>query len=611
MQERKFVINAIIITIGLIYVIRLFFLQVLDSSYKIEAEINAIEKVVDYPYRGLIYDRNGELLVFNTPVFDITIVTKEFKLTDTLLFCQRFGITKEDFIAKIKDIKNPIKNRGYSRNKPQTLFKQLSLEDFAHVQDYMNDYSGLYTQARTIRSYSNASAANALGYIGEISPKALEKQKDGYYKQGDYIGISGLELFYENELRGKRGVKYIMKDVHGVQKGSYRGGAFDTISAPGENLTSTLDITLQQYGELLLQNKIGSVVAIEPKTGEILSFISSPSYDPNSLTGRKFSENYVTLEKDPYKPLFNRPLMAMYPPGSIFKLAQAAIALEEGVITDHSRFPCDKSLVNCHNHPSPQDLRGAIQWSCNPYFYMVFKKMISQDKNPNKFKDTEINFDEWRRHMLTFGFGQKMLVDLPNTKSGNIPSNAYYDRIYGDLHWKFSTIYSLSIGQGEINVVPIQMANMAALIANKGWYITPHLIKAIGKDQRVLEEYKNRHVTSIDPAHFQPVIDGMELVVLAGTASWLKVKDIEICGKTGTAENPHGDDHSVYIAFAPKNDPKIAIAVYVENAGFGAMTAAPIAHLMIEKYLKDTITRAPLEKMILDKNLLHKVKAKP
>jgi len=611
MQERKFVVQVIMIAIGLIYVIRLFFLQVLDSSYKIEAEINAIEKVVDYPYRGLIYDRNNDLLVFNTPVFDITVVTKEFKLTDTILFCNRFGIAHADFKKLMSDIKNPIKNRGYSRNKPQTLFKQLSLEDFAHVQDYMQDYPGLYTQARTVRSYSYSSTANALGYIGEISSKSLEKQTDSYYKQGDYIGLSGLEQYYEKELRGKRGVKYIMKDVHGVLKGKYRGGAYDTISAPGENLVSTLDIKLQQYGELLLQNKIGCVVAIEPKTGEILSFISSPSYDPNLLTGRKFSENYVTLFKDPYKPLFNRPLMAMYPPGSIFKLAQALTALQEGVITDQTQFPCDKSLVNCHEHPNPQDLRGAIQWSCNPYFYMVFKKLISQEKVPNKFKDTEINFDEWRRHMLSMGFGQKMLVDLPSSKSGNIPSNTYYDKIYGDLHWKFSTIYSLSIGQGEINVVPIQMANLAALIANKGWYVTPHFIKSIGNDGHVLEEYKNKHVTTIDPKYFQPVIDGMERVVLGGTASWLKIKDIDICGKTGTAENPHGDDHSVYIAFAPKNDPKIAIAVYVENAGFGAMTAAPIAHLMIEKYLKDTITKKPLEQMILDKNLLHKVKVKP
>ncbi|WP_018343287.1 peptidoglycan D,D-transpeptidase FtsI family protein [Cytophaga aurantiaca] len=611
MQERRFIVQAIMIAIGLIYVIRLFFLQVLDSSYKIEAEINAIEKVVDYPYRGLIYDRHGDLLVFNTPVFDITIVTKEFKLADTALFCTRFGTTPADFKKLMSDIKNPAKNIGYSRNKPQTLFKQLSLEDFAHVQDYMQDYPGLYTQARTVRSYTYASAANALGYIGEIGPKALKAQESSYYKQGDYIGQSGLELYYEKELRGRRGVKYIMKDVHGVLKGKYRGGAYDTISAPGENLISTFDIQLQQYGEKLLQNKIGCVVAIEPQTGEILAFVSSPSYDPNLLTGRKYSANYHELEKDPYKPLFNRPLMAMYPPGSIFKLAQAAVALQEGAITDKTRFPCDKSLVNCHQHPSPQDLRGAIQWSCNPYFYMVFKKMISRDLVQNKFKDTEINYDEWRRNMLTMGFGQKMLVDLPSSKSGNIPSNAYYDKIYGDLHWKFSTIYSLSIGQGEINVVPIQMANLAALIANRGWYITPHFIKSIGKDGHVLEEYKKKHVSSVEPKYFDPIIDGMAQVVLGGTAYWLQVKDIEICGKTGTAENPHGDDHSVYIAFAPKQSPKIAIAVYVENAGFGAMTAAPIAHLMIEKYLKDTITKAPLEKMILEKNLLHKVKIKP
>lgn len=607
MQERKIVIQAIMIIIGLIYVIRLFFLQVLDSSYKIEAEINAIEKVVDYPYRGLIYDRNGELLVFNTPVFDITIVTKEFKLKDTTLFCSRFGLSKEEFIALIQEVK---KRRGYSRNKPQAIFKQLSLEDFAHIQDYMNDYEGLGTQARTMRSYSSSTAANALGYIGEISPTALDKQTDNYYKQGDYIGISGLELSYEKELRGRRGVKYIMKDVHGVQKGRYRGGAFDTISAPGKNLVSTLDSKLQQYGELLMQNKIGSVVAIEPKTGEILSFISAPSYDPNVLTGRKFSGNYVTLEKDPYKPLFNRPLMAMYPPGSIFKLAQALIGLQEGVITDHSQFSCDKSLVNCHDHPSPQDLRGAIQWSCNPYFYMVFKKLINREMNPNKFKDTEIGFDIWRRHILTMGFGEKIGIDLPNVKRGNIPSNQYYDKIYGDLHWKFSTIYSLSIGQGEINIIPIQMANLAALVANKGWYYTPHLVKSIGESKMIAEEFKTKHHTSIDSKHFDPIIDGMERVVLGGTAAWLKMKDITICGKTGTAENPHGDDHSVYIAFAPKEDPKIAIAVFVENAGFGAMTAAPIAHLMIEKYLKDSITKAPLEKFILDKNLLSKVKTK-
>jgi penicillin-binding protein 2 len=608
MQERKLIIQGIMVIIGLIYIIRLFFLQVLDSSYKIEAEINAIEKVVDYPYRGLIYDRHGDLLVYNTPVFDITITTKEFKLKDTVLFCSRFGVTKDQFKSLITEIK---KRKGYSRNKPQALFKQLSLEDFAHIQDYMNDYPGLYTQGRTVRSYSYPSAANALGYIGEISSTALEKQTNNYYKQGDYIGISGLERFYETELRGRRGVKYIMKDVRGVQKGSYRGGEFDTLSLPGENLISTLDAVLQKYGESLMQNKIGSIVAIEPKTGEILAFISAPSYDPNVLTGRKFSDNYQVLEKDLYKPLFNRPLMAMYPPGSIFKLAQALVGLQEGVISERTQFPCDKTLVNCHQHQSPQDLRGAIQWSCNPYFYMVFKKLINQEKSPNKYKDTEISFDVWRQHILTMGFGQRLNVDLPDCKRGNIPSNQYYDKIYGDLRWKFSTIYSLSIGQGEINIIPIQMANLAALIANKGWYYTPHLIKAIGKNKQIKKEYQTKHITSIDPEHFQPIIDGMERVVQGGTASWVKIDGIEICGKTGTAENPHGDDHSVYIAFAPKNDPKIAIAVFVENAGFGAMTAAPIANLMIEKYLKDTITRKPMEQYILDKNLLNKVKIQP
>jgi penicillin-binding protein 2 len=610
MKERSVVIQIIIITIALVFIVRLFFLQVLDSKYKIEAEMLAIERVVDYPYRGLIYDRKGNLMVFNTPVFDIMVVFREFKLQDTATFCNRFGITKEEYLKKVKDLKDKVKNPGYSPNKPQPLFKQFSLEDFAHIQDYMADYKGLYTQARTVRAYSYPSAANALGYIAEISPAMLEKQTDGYYKQGDYIGFSGLEQYYEKELRGKRGVQFIMRDVKGVRKGRYRKGEFDTLSVPGQNLYTTLDIKLQQYGEKLMQNKIGSIVAIEPKTGEILAFISAPSYDPNLLAGRKYSENYKVINSDPHKPLFNRPLMAMYPPGSIFKLAQGLVGLQEKVITDRSMFPCDKTLVNCHSHPSPQDLRGAIQYSCNPYFYMVYKKLLNQDKNPNKFKDTEINFDQWREHILTMGFGSKLEVDLPNVKRGIIPSNQYYDKVYGDLHWKFSTIYSLSIGQGEISVIPLQMANLAALIANKGYFYTPHFVRYVGEENVVPEAYRKPNYTSIDSVYFNPIIDGMERVVLAGTAYWLKVKDINICGKTGTAENPHGDDHSVYIAFAPKENPKIAIAVYAENAGFGAMTAAPIAHLMIEKYLKDTITHPSWEKMILEKNLLHKVKTK-
>ncbi|MCU0415627.1 MAG: penicillin-binding transpeptidase domain-containing protein [Cytophagaceae bacterium] len=610
MKERSVVIQLIIATIALVFIVRLFFLQVLDSSYKLEAEMLAIERVVDYPYRGEMYDRTGKLMVYNAPVFDIMVVFREFKLKDTLTFCNRFGLTKEEFVKKVKDLKDKSKNIGYSANKPQPLFKQFSFEDFAHIQDYLADYKGLYTQARTVRAYKYPSAANALGYIAEISPNMLAKQTDGYYKQGDYIGFSGLEQFYEEELRGKRGVQFIMRDVKGVRKGRYRKGEYDTLSVSGKSLYTSLDIKLQQYGEQLMQNKIGSVVAIEPKTGEILAFISAPSYDPNMLAGRKYIQNYKSLESDPHKPLFNRPLMAMYPPGSIFKLAQALVGLQEKVITDRTQFPCDKSQVNCHPHPSPQDLRGAIQYSCNPYFYMVYKKLLNQEKNPNKFKDTEINFDAWREHILSMGFGTKLAVDLPNVKRGIIPSNQYYDKIYGDLHWKFSTIYSLSIGQGEISVIPLQMANLAALIANKGYYYPPHFVRYIGEDKKVPDAYRKPIRTSIDSSYFNPIIEGMERVVLGGTAYWLQIKGITICGKTGTAENPHGDDHSVYIAFAPKDNPKIAIAVYAENAGFGAMTAAPIAHLMIEKYLKDTITRAPLEKMILEKNLLHKVKTK-
>ncbi len=600
--QRK-VIQFVFIFVGLIYIGRLFVLQILDSRYKIEAEINAVEKIIEYPNRGLIYDRKGKLLVFNTPVFDITVILREFKLTDTLEFCNKFGITPDSLKGIVADLK---KDKGYSRNKPMPLFKQLSTEDFGKIQSFLFDYHGLYVQARTVRSYPHKSLANALGYIGEISRTTLEKQTNNYYRQGDYIGLSGLEQSYEEILRGQRGVRFVMKDVKGVQKGRYRSGAYDTTSIAGENLVSTIDLELQQYGELLMQGKIGSIVAIEPETGEILAFVSAPSYDPALLSGRLYSKNYGRILMDPLKPLFNRPLMAMYPPGSIFKLAQALTGLELGVITERTQFSCDKSLVNCHSHPSPTDLRSSIQWSCNPYYFLAFKKIINQDLSTNKYKDTEMGFDMWRPHVMSMGFGSKIDVDLPNVKSGNIPSNQYYDKIYGDMRWKFSTIYSLGIGQGEISIIPIQMANFAAMIANRGYYYSPHLVRNIGQDKRTLEKYKTRHQTTIHPKHFKPIVDGMEQVVLAGTAAWTRSKDsVVICGKTGTAENPHGDDHSVFIAFAPKDNPKIAIAVFVENAGFGAMTAAPIANLLIHKYLK----RKPnqyMEDYIINKDLTGK-----
>jgi len=602
-QQRR-VIQLIFIITGLIFVSRLFVLQILDSRYKIEAEINAVEKIIDYPNRGLIYDRKGKLLVYNTPVFDITVILREFKVSDTLAFCTKFGITPDSLKGIIKNLK---KDRGYSRNKPMPLFKQLSTEDFGRIQNFLVDYPGLYVQARSVRSYSHKSLANALGYIAEISPAKLEKQTDKYYRQGDYIGFSGLEQSYEKELRGRRGIRFVMKDVRGVLKGSYRDGAYDTTAIAGENLLSTIDLALQEYGELLMQNKIGSIVAIEPSTGEVLAFVSAPSYDPSVLSGRKYSANYSKLNNDPLKPLFNRALMAMYPPGSIFKLAQALTGLQLGVISERSIFPCDKSLVNCHDHPNPCDLRSSIQWSCNPYYFMTFKKIINRDLSTNKYKDSELGFDEWRRNIMSMGFGDRIGIDLPDVKKGTIPSNAYYDRVYGDMRWKFSTIYSLGIGQGEIGIVPIQMANFVAMIANRGYYYTPHLVRSIGKDGKTLPQYKVKNFTTINPKHFKPVIDGMELVVQAGTAAWTRSKDtLTMCGKTGTAENPHGDDHSVYIAFAPKDNPKIAIAVFVENAGFGAMTAAPIASLMIQKYLKGSVSNIYMEDYVIKKDLTYK-----
>lgn len=599
-KERKHVIQGIFILIALVFIIRLFQLQVLDSEYKLLAQQNATRKIIDYPFRGLVFARHGEPLVENTTVFDLMVVLRELSIKDTNDFCTKFDISKEDLNKVIANIR---KERAWRR--PTALIKQLSFTELARIHELISEYKGLYTQARTIRSYPHAVMSNALGYIGEISPYQLKNQKEMYYSQGDYIGISGLESYYEKILRGKKGVRHVMVDVKGAEKGSFKNNLYDTLPVAGEDLYTTIDLKLQMYGEKLLANKKGGIVAIEPSTGEILAIVSSPGYDPNMLAGRRYSENFKKLNSDSLQPLFNRPLMAMYPPGSIFKLAQALIALQLGVIKPNTLFSCNKDLVNCHDHPSPQDIKGSIQYSCNPYYWNVFKKIINQEKSDNKYKDSEMGFDDWYKHIKSFGFGQKLGVDLPSEKPGIIPSNSFYDRIYGDMRWKFSTIYSLGIGQGEIGIIPIQMANLAAIIANKGYYYTPHLVKGIGSDKKIPEKFTEKHYTLIDPRHFDVVIDGMEQVVLAGTAAWSQIKGISICGKTGTAQNPHGEDHAVFIAFAPKENPKIAIAVFVENAGFGGTWAAPIANLMIEKYLTDSISRQPMEQYILDKYFIN------
>jgi penicillin-binding protein 2 len=601
-DNKKYIIQFVFVLVGVIFIIKLFTIQVLDENYKVTAEKNIVQRKVEYPYRGLITDRNGKLIVYNSPVFDLMIVTKEAKNFDTVRFCNILKIKKEELYGYIKKMKE---DRGYSSVKPCPLIKQLSVKDFATIQDHLVDFPGLSIVPRSVRSYPHNGMANSLGYIGEIDQNQLLRQKERdsiqYYKKGDYIGISGLESKYEKILRGQRGIKYKMVNVRGIEKGSFKKGAFDTLSVAGDNIMSTIDLELQKYGEMLLEGKVGSVVAIEPKTGEILSIISAPSYDPNLLTGRELAKNYGLLLKDPNKPLFNRPIMAMYPPGSIFKMIQALIGLQEKVLYPGTTFPCSKNLVNCHAHPNPVALHGAIQYSCNPYFWQTYKKIINQDVSSNTFVDTRIGLDKWKNYVMNFGLGKPLGVDLPNEKGGQIPGGNFYNKVYGEGRWKYSTIYSLSIGQGEMLVTPLQMANLAAIIANKGYYYTPHLVKSVGENGFVPEEYKVKNHSGIDSVHYNVVINAMR-DALSGTATRAIIKDIAICGKTGTAQNPQGEDHSVFMAFAPMDDPKIAIAVYVENAGWGGRAAASTASLMIEKYLRGHITRPALEEYVIKGN---------
>ncbi|MDF2158930.1 penicillin-binding protein 2 [Algoriphagus sp. CAU 1675] len=595
-DQRPVVIIIFIFLISAVLLTKLFMIQVVDDSFMKKAERNAIQRVVDHPYRGLVYDRNGKLLVYNNPIFDLMVVPKEFEVGDTTRFLELFGITKEHLIESYNAAKK------YSSVKPSPLIKQISTTEFAKIQDFLIDYPGLFIMTRSVRSYPNPIASHALGYIGEINARQLELDTLNYYSQGDYVGLSGMERFYEKELRGAKGVKYKMVNVRGVDKGPFKNGEYDTASVAGINLTSTLDTELQLYGEMLMKGKTGSVVAIEPKTGEILAMISAPFYDPNRLTGAEFSKNYSQLNSDNNKPLFNRPVMATYPPGSIFKIVQSLIGLQEGIITPNTTFACNKSLVACHNHPSPVNLFGAIRNSCNPYYHQAFRQIINREVSSNTYKDTEIGLNAWREKVLKFGLGSTLGVDMSGERGGDIPSSKLYDKFYGEGRWKYSTIYSLSIGQGEMLVTPLQMANLAAIFANKGYYYTPHLLKAVdGNPNAIPDKYRERHNVGVDAHHFDMIQDAMA-EALYGTANRAIIQDIVIAGKTGTAQNPHGEDHSVFVAFAPKDDPKIAIAVYVENAGWGGRAAASTASLMIEKYIRGEITRPALQEYVLAGN---------
>jgi penicillin-binding protein 2 len=600
-EGRKEIIQIVFVLLGLIFLIKLFSIQVLDGRFKDLARSNAIRKEIQYPVRGLIRDRNGKLIVYNQPEYDLLVILQEIEDFDSTRFCQVFDITKQELDARFKDLYTLIKNRRANEQQPTPFIRQLSHYDLAKIQDNISEFRGFFIQARTTRAYASPAAANALGYVSEISDSQLKKFKDDdIYRSGDYIGQSGIEAYYEEYLRGRRGVKFLMRNKDGVIKGPFDEGRADTVSVPGQDLTSTLDLPLQEYGEYLMKGKAGSIIALEPSTGEILSMVSGPSYDPNLLSGKNYSENYVLISSDTNKPLFNRPLMAMYRPGSIFKIAQAMVALQERVITPDTRIRCDRSIINCHGDHSNEDLRGAITNSCNPYFWTVLRRMLNQGKSNNPFDDTRIGLEEWDKHIMSFGFGKRLGIDLPNEKSGMVPSPAYYDRAYGGRPWKFSNIYSIAIGEGENLVVPLQMANFAATIANKGYYITPHLVKSIGNSGQPLPQYMQKHYTTIDSANFRIARDAMENVVKEGTGKWrASLQDIVVCGKTGTVQNPPRPDHSVFIAFAPKDNPKIAIAVYVEFSGQGGRAAASIASLMIEKYLLGGTKRPHIEEYVL------------
>ena len=593
-DNRRFFFLGVTIFTALIFIGRLSFLQVFDSTYRSEAENNIIQRNIDFPFRGLIKDREGRILAENMPSYTLQIIPRQLNNKQEEGMMSWLKIEPDEFQERIE------KARMFSYYKPSDFEKLLPQEEFSGLQDNLVDFDGVVVKPVLRRSYPHISLSGALGYVAEIDKDRLEKVKNKGYHQGDMVGISGLELQYEDILFGTKGVKYEMVNVKGESQGSFKETQYDTTAVPGHDISISVDLDLQAYAEFLMDGRRGSVVAIEPGTGEILTFVSAPFYDPNQLTGRDIGENFSQLSQDTTKPLFNRPLMAAYPPGSIFKMVQALVALQTGVITPSTRIKCNRQIIACHGSHSYEDLQGAIKYSCNPYFRRVLRLVLNQNESDNTYEDTRIGFEGWYDKITSFGFGSQLGIDLPNEKGGYIPPSSYYDEIYGRNRWKFSTIYSLAIGQGEILVVPIQMANLAAIIANRGFYYPPHFVKTVdGNAAMVPDVYKKKVSTAVDEKYFGVVVDAMEKVVEDGTGFRGAVPGVAVCGKTGTAENPHGEDHSVFIAFAPKDDPKIAISVYVENSGQGARAAAGIAGLVMEKYLLGEIQRKYLEDYIL------------
>jgi penicillin-binding protein 2 len=600
---RKALLPILIVFAGSLLVIRIFYLQIVNDSFKLKSDNNAIKIKYDYPERGYIYDRNGKLLVANQPSYDIMVIPRDVKKLDTLEFCELLDIPKEDFL------KIMAKAKVYSPRLPSVFLSQLNKREFAAFQEKIRKFEGFYFQKRSLRDYQVSYGANIFGFITQANEKLIAKNP--YYNSGDLIGKQGVEESYESILRGVKGVKYFQKDKFNREIGSIKEGKYDTIAVQGEDINLTIDAEIQKYGEELMINKRGGIVAIEPKTGEILALVTAPSYDPSILVGRQRSKNYTLLYRDSIaKPLYDRGLLAEYSPGSPFKILTGLVGLQEKVIDERTTFLCNHGFAyapgrfqGCHCGGGIRDLNVGIYKSCNAYFSNVFLRTIGKYKAP-------VAIDIWSNHMRSFGLGQFMGYDLPTGKKGKIPDSKTYKKMYPDWGWGGKTIISNAIGQGEVLLTPIQLANMMAAVANEGYYYTPHIIKKI-KGENIDPKFKTKHVTTINKNYFKPMINGLFDVYNLGTAFGLRVEGLEICGKTGTAENfakingvrTKLEDHSIFVAFAPKDNPKIAIAIMIENGGYGATIAGPIASLMIEKYLRKKITRKDLETRILSISL--------
>ena len=594
-EKRGLVIAAVAVIIVAVYIVRLFTLQLMSDDYKKNADSNAFLKKIDYPSRGVITDRHGELLVYNQPAYDIMVVMNEAKdHLDTLEFCQALNISRKEFDDRMATIKDRSKNPGYSRFTQQMFMNQLSDHDFSVFQEKMYRFPGFYVQKRSIRQYEHPNAAHVLGDVAEVSPADIEE--DDYYQPGDYIGKLGVERSYEKYLRGEKGVQILLRDAHGRIQGSYKNGELDRPPVPGKNLTLAIDVKLQALGERLLEGKIGSVVAIEPTTGEVLCMVSSPAYDPRIMVGRQRSKSHRLLSQDAWKPLLNRSIMGQYPPGSTFKTTQALTFLSEGIITPQTAYSCYHGFVykglrvGCHGHGSPLPLVPAISTSCNGYFCWGLYHMIG---NREKYPTVQVAMDTWRDYMVSMGFGYQLGIDLPGEKRGLIPNAQFYDKAYKGS-WNGLTIISISIGQGEVNATPLQIANLGATIANRGWFVRPHVVKEI-EGVPLDTVYTTRRYTMAKREAYDYVVQGMRSAALGGTCKALAHYDFMPCGKTGTAQN-RGHDHSVFMGFAPMDEPKIAVGVYVENGGWGATYGVPIGGLIMEQYLKGELSEASKKK---------------